>query len=499
MSHSLDPQFQQSRTYQPPVQQAHAPQGSRSGWSGSRRRVLQAGLLGAGATLAAQLPAGATAPPTGGAAVASGTAAIPAAAAATSAERVKWFREARFGMFIHYGLFSLIGQQEWVMQTKGIDIANYEKLVPQFKPRVDAADRWCAAAKDAGQRYVVLTTKHHEGFCLWNTDTTDYNCFANGPRRDLVAEYVDACRRHGLRVGLYFSVVDWHHPDGAATDAAGKARFKDYVFAQVRELLTRYGKIDILWFDGGSGAVPGSELAALCYQLQPEIVLNDRGGQSGDFSTSEGTTNPSGNAGRAWESCMTMNTGWGYDNTDDEWKSLETIVKQMVSCADNDGNYLLNIGPDPRGNVPPVSAERLAAIGGWLRRNGEAYFGTTGGRFTWTNHSVFTRRDNRAYVIMFSWTGATQASRWLPEFQPANVYNLGGQHPKLLRASYLHNGKPVSFRQDAMGIRLQKLPTESPDPVATVFALDFETTPSLLHEGLGSSRRRYSVNMINPG
>src|SRR5438445_6161866 len=230
--------------------------------------------------------------------------------------RMKWWHEAKFGMFIHWGLYSLYGRHEWVMEMEGIPATEYQKMAAQFKPKPNFARDWACLAKRAGQRYMVMTTKHHEGFCNFDTKTTDYCAPKQGPGRDLVKEYVEAARSEGLRVGFYYSLMDWHHPDGArcANDEAARRRFVDYIHTHIRELMTNYGKIDSLWYDVSwpldAKGWESEKMNQMVFQLQPDIIVNNRNKLDGDFSTPEQEiVAEKGN--RAWEVCMTMNDSSG--------------------------------------------------------------------------------------------------------------------------------------------------------------------------------------------
>src|SRR5881628_2005889 len=264
--------------------------------------------------------------------------------------RMQWWHAAKFGMFIHWGLYSVLGRHEWVMENEGIPVAEYETLAKRFHPKPNFARDWARLAKQAGQKYMVMTTKHHEGFCNFDTKLTNYCAPKQGPGRDLVAEYVDAARTEGRRVGFYYSLMDWHHPDGArcATDEAARQRFVEYTHGLVRELMTNYGKIDILWYDVDwpldAKGWESEKMNGMVFKLQPDIIVNNRNGLPGDFSTPEQEIRAT-KAGRAWESCMTMNDSWGYQRADDNWKSAKTLVRNVVECAQGGGNYLLNIGP----------------------------------------------------------------------------------------------------------------------------------------------------------
>ena len=242
----------------------------------------------------------------------------PPAGASTSPQdadrdrRMKWWHEARFGMFIHWGLYSVIGRHEWVMENEGIPVSEYAPLAKQFKPKPFPARHWAKIAKETGMRYMVMTTKHHEGFCHFDTKTTDYCSPKQGPVRDLVREYVEAARAENMRVGFYYSLMDWHHPDGArcATDEDARKRFVEYIHTHVRELLTNYGKIDVLWYDVSwpldAAGWESERMNKMVFELQPDIIVNNRNKLPGDFSTPEQQITAD-KEGRAWESCMTLN------------------------------------------------------------------------------------------------------------------------------------------------------------------------------------------------
>jgi alpha-L-fucosidase len=301
--------------------------------------------------------------------------------AATRDARMAWWLEAKFGMFIHFGLFSIIGQHEWAKELQGIPIPQYEILARHFHPKPNFARDWARLAKAAGQKYMVMTTKHCEGFCNFDTRLTNYNAAKQGPGRDLVREFVEAARAEGLRVGLYYCVMDWHHPDGATckTDEAARHRFVDYTHGQIRELMTNYGKIDILWYDDPSPlnrtTLEAERMNEMVFELQPDIVVNNRNGLEGDFSTPEQRIEAPP-AGHAWETCMTLNNSWGFNRGDDAWKTPKTMIDNLATCARGGGNYLLNIGPMADGSVQPESIRIFETVGKWLQTNGKAIYGT---------------------------------------------------------------------------------------------------------------------------
>ncbi|MCL1952728.1 MAG: alpha-L-fucosidase, partial [Oscillospiraceae bacterium] len=298
--------------------------------------------------------------------------------AATRDERMGWWREARFGMFVHYGLYALAGRNEWLQTLENIPIPEYEQFANQFRPKPGAPREWAALAKKAGMKYMVLTTRHHDGFSLWDSKANPYNSVNCGPGRDIVREYVDACREYDLKIGFYTSLMDWHHPDGgrAAQDPAARRRFLDYIEALNTELLTQYGRIDILWYDvaapmqhheGWDSVARNQRLRA----LQPHIIINNRSRLDEDFGTPEGRVEAEDTD---WEACMTFNDiSWGYIDEKQAQPyayNAQRIIRMLNTCAMGGGNLLLNIGPAPDGSVPRDAAEPLEKTGQWLRENG---------------------------------------------------------------------------------------------------------------------------------
>jgi alpha-L-fucosidase len=390
-------------------------------------------------------------------------------AAATRPQRMRWWHEARFGMFVHWGLYSQLGRHEWVMNRERIPIAEYEKLADSWRPKERPAREWARLAAQAGMKYMVMTTKHHEGFCLWDSKMTDYNAVKHGPGRDLVREYVEACREFGLRVGFYYSLMDWHHPDGArcATDDAARRRFLDFTQGCVRELCTNYGKLDILWHDVSwplrtPALWESAQMNAMARELQPEIIINNRSQLDEDFGTPEEHVTAE-SAGRAWEACMTFNGSWGYMPSAIDWRSVREVVDMLRTAAAGQGNLLLNIGPKPDGSVPEEAYERLVPVGQWLARNGEAAYGQMDrddGCMDWMPTGKFTLKGNTAYY----W-----CSRW-----PGKELAVGGLEVKVLKASYLATGEPIAFEQTENRLILKGLPEKNPDAIAGVCVLKLE-------------------------
>ena len=403
----------------------------------------------------------------GAAAAASPAFANPAGGDADREKRMKWWHEARFGMFIHWGLYSQLGRHEWVMENEGIPVAEYEQLAKQFKPKPNAARDWARLAKQAGQKYMVMTTKHHEGFCHFDSKLTNYCAPKQGPGRDLVKEYVEAARAEGMRVGFYYSLMDWHHPDGArcATDEAARRRFVDYIHGQIHELLSNYGKIDVLWYDVSwpldAAGWESEKMNAMVFQLQPEIIVNNRNKLDGDFSTPEQTITADNK--HAWESCMTMNDSWGYHRADDNWKSPKTVVRNLVTCAHDTGNYLLNIGPKPDGSIPEESVGILTKVGGWIERNGATIYQSEKCQPRRSNYASFSRKGNALYMHVHFWPGSTVA--------------LGGLRNKVQSAKLVASGQPVKFEQDDFRVRFIGLPEKAPDDPVTTIAIQCDGEP----------------------
>ena len=392
----------------------------------------------------------------------------PEAEDADRARRMKWWHEARFGMFIHWGLYSTLGRHEWAMEEEGIPVTEYEQLAKRFHPRPNAARAWAKLAKAAGQKYMVMTSKHHEGFCNFDTKLTNYCAPKQGPGRDLVREYIEAAKAEGLRFGFYYSLMDWHHPDGArcATDPEARKRFVEYTHGLIRELMTNYGKIDVLWYDVDwpldATGWESERMNKMVFGLQPDIIVNNRNGIPGDFSTPEQEI-VAEKGTRAWESCMTLNDSWGYQRADDNWKSPKTVIRNLVECSRDGGNYLLNIGPKPDGSIPEDSVRVLTEVGQWLSRNGESIHTTERCQVHASEFAGFTRRGNTLYMHVHFWPGDTIA--------------LGGLTTKVNSAKLLVSGQSVKFDQERFRVLFSGLPADAPDHPVTTIAIECESEP----------------------
>jgi alpha-L-fucosidase len=330
------------------------------------------------------------------------------------AEAMRRWQDRRFGMFIHYGPVSLMGteiswsragerrdRQETI--TNGIPAAAYDALYLQFNPTKFNAREWVATAKRAGMKYIVFTTKHHDGFVMFDSALTDYKITRSPFQRDLVAELAQACHEAGLALGFYYSPPDWHHPDFFTTN---HVRYVEYLHGQVRELLTKYGTVDTLWFDGTGGTnAPetwgNKELFPVIRALQPRVVMNKRCGGWGDFDTPEQTVGRFQNH-CPWETCMTICNQWAW-KPGDRMKSLKECLGVLVRCAGGDGNLLFNVGPMPTGEIEPRQAQRLHEMGSWLAWNGESVYGTRGGPYLPTAWAVSTRKGRTIYLHILDW------------------------------------------------------------------------------------------------
>lgn len=392
----------------------------------------------------------------------------PVAPTADQVRRMAWWHAAKFGMFIHFGLYSQHARHEWAMEDEAIPLVDYQKFAGEFRPKPGSARAWAKLAKAAGMKYMVMTTKHHEGFCNFDTKLTDYCATKQGPKRDLVREYVEAARAEGLRVGFYYSLMDWHHPDGArcATDEAARKRFVAYTHGLIRELMTNYGKVDVLWYDVSwpldAAGWESERMNKMVFELQPDIIVNNRNKLPGDFSTPEQKI-VAETGGRAWESCMTLNASWGFQRADDDWKSSRTIVRNLITCARDGGNYLLNIGPEGDGSIPPESVRVLTEVGRWMDTNGDTIYKSDLCQPRRSNYASFTRTGNTLFMHVHFW--------------PGEDVSISGLTAKVKSAHLVKTKQAVKFTQDAYRVHLVGLPAHAPDSPVTTIALECEAEP----------------------
>jgi len=384
-------------------------------------------------------------------------------------ERTAWFKRARFGMFIHWGIYAVLGRGEWAMNREDIDPEKYRNLADDFKPRYYDPQDWARLARRAGARYMVLTTRHHDGFSLFDSEADDFTAPKTGPGRDLIAEYVKACRAEDLRVGFYYSPGNWSHPGYRAGPDEDPELFKDYidyVHRQVEELLTNYGKVDLLWFDGcfryGAEEWRTEELVEKIFDLQPEIVINDRlSGFEGDYDTPEQRIEPSD---RLWESCMTMNDSWGYHGGDNNWKTTKQLVSNLIQCVSGGGNYLLNVGPTAEGLIPYPSRKRLEEIGSWLEESGESIYGAGETPLEWSNWGKSTAKGEDIYLQILYW--------------PGKEMEIAGLKGDIKRAILLSEGAELKVEETAQGhYKIKGLPETPPDELCSTIKLEMTGQP----------------------
>lgn len=423
--------------------------------------------------------------------------------------RMRWWREARFGLFIHWGLYAIPAGAwgdkthygEWILDHARIPMDQYDLLRDRFHPVRFDADAWASLAAEAGCRYIIITTKHHDGFCLFDSRHTEWDVMATPFRRDIMKELADACRRADLRIGWYYSIMDWHHPDylprrpweQRSTAGADYNRYVTYLHNQLHELLTGYGPIDVLWFDGqweGTWTNAHSvETARRIRALQPEVILNSRiakfSGFYGfdpqmagvvDYGTPEQEIPAAAPAGIDWETCMTMNNHWGYNAGDRDFKSARELIRKLADIVSKGGNFLLNVGPDANGEIPPESVERLKQIGAWMRVHGESIYATQADPGITPAWGRCTQKDlpgggTRLYLHVFDWPvdGWLRVERLLNE-RVAGCHLLADGARQPLETQYADDTRKI------------KLPAHMPDSTNTVVVLDLPDPPDVAVE-----------------
>lgn len=370
---------------------------------------------------------------------------------------LKRWQEMRFGMFIHWGPVGLTGHEIGWSRGAQTPIAEYDSLYKKFNPTKFNADEWVAVAKDAGMKYMVFTTKHHDGFCMWDTKQTDFNIMNSPFGRDVTKELAEACKRGGIAFGTYHSVCDWHHPDFPLTSPGGKFRreksdiaaYRRYFRAQVTELIENYGPLLVMWFDVPQefDRVEGSANVRLCRTLQPTIIVNNRaGGGVGDYATPEQRIGGF-DMDRPWETCMTICRQWAW-KPDDKMKTLPECLHALLRSVGGDGNLLFNVGPMPSGEIEPRQVARLKEMGAWLKQYGESVYATRGGPFKPAKHLVSTRKDRTIYLHILAWPEETLTLPALPARVVSSRVLTGGRAEVKQTAAGLEINVPKSDRQE---------------------------------------------------
>ena len=421
--------------------------------------------------------------------------------------RMGWWRDARFGMFIHWGLYSKLagewqdkrirGISSWIMRYGEIQVDEYEPLAQEFNPSKFDARAWVKLAKDAGMKYLVITAKHHDGFCLFDSKLTEYDIIDATPfQRDIIKELADECQRQGIVFCWYYSVMDWHHQhylprlpaDQRACTGTNYRNYIKYMQGQLRELMTNYGDVGVAWFDpttsgkwehlwhavqehqSAAGDMidpnPAVVTAILLRNLQPSLIINNRLGAAADFSTPERRIPATGLPDQDWETCMTMNDNWGYKHYDDNWKSKAALLRQYVDVVSKGGNYLLNIGPTAAGVIPQESVDRLEAIGAWMRVNGESIYGTTASVFPDLPWGRCTVKGNTLYLHIFDWPADGRLIVPGLVSSPEQAYLLADCGQQL----------NVTLHENSAVVAVPQHPI---DPIISVLALEFNDEPKI--------------------
>ncbi|MES2996677.1 MAG: alpha-L-fucosidase [Verrucomicrobiota bacterium] len=398
-------------------------------------------------------------------------------------QRMAWWREARFGMFIHWGVYAvpagvyegkdIAGIGEWIMNRGKIPVARYREYAKNFNPVKYDPESWVKLAKDAGMKYIIITSKHHDGFALFDSKVTGWDVVDATPyKKDLLKPLAEACRKHGMKLGFYYSQAqDWVHPGGAGNnwDPTHKSSMDEYIktiaVPQVREILENYGDVAVLWFDTPKDMnQERAELILPSLKKQPGIIYNDRlgGGYKGDTNTPEQHIPPTGFPGRDWETCMTMNETWGFKSKDHKWKPASTLVRNLIDIASKGGNYLLNVGPTAEGEIPQPSVTALKEIGTWMKTNGEAIHGTTASpfrRLAWGRCTVKKgSAGDTLYFHVFDWP------------QDGKLV-IPGLTAKISQARVI-GGETIAATTNQQGVITLNVGAKFVDPIATVIALE---------------------------
>ncbi len=402
--------------------------------------------------------------------------------------KMKWWKDAKFGMFIHWGIYSVPAGKwennttygEWIMHTAKIPRSTYSAIAKDFNPTKFNAEEWVKLAKSAGQKYIVITSKHHDGFAMFGSKASPYNIVDATPfKRDILKELAEACRKNNMKLGFYYSQAqDWYHPGGAVSgnkewDSSHVGNMDKYIetiaLPQVKEILSNYGDVAVLWWDTPTNMTKRmTQKLAEVANKYPQLITNNRlgAGLGGDLETPEQFIPATGFPGRNWEVCMTMNGHWGYNAYDDRWKSTKELTQKLVDIVSKGGNFLLNVGPNAEGVIPVVCQQNLLEMGDWLQLNGESIYGTTASPFHYLNWGRATRKGQKIYLHVFDW----------PKNGKLDV-PIGN---KLKRAYLLADpDKSLQISKFKASNQLQ-LPAYAPDKMSSVIAIEFEGEPIVL-------------------
>ncbi len=412
--------------------------------------------------------------------------------------RMAWWREAKFGLFIHWGVYAVPagtyhGEQikgigEWIMLRGKIPVAEYKAYAQEFNPVMYDPEAWVRLAKAAGMKYIVITSKHHDGFALYDSKVSDWDVVDATPYgKDLLRPLEQACKKHGIKLGFYYSQAqDWTHPGGAKAsrkegefwDEAQKGDFDHYLksiaYPQVEEILGQYD-IDVLWWDTPVWMTKErADLLRPLLKLKPGLITNNRlgGDYKGDMSTPEQKI-PATGLDYDWESCMTMNDTWGYKSYDNNWKSTETLVRNLIDIASKGGNFLLNIGPTAQGEIPAPSIERLEAVGKWMAVNGESIHGSSASPFRKLPWGRCTQKDGKLYLHVFEWPAG-------------GGLVVPGLRNSIKSARLLADGTRLDCVRGG-GDWVIQLPATMPDPLATVIAVEIDGAVAIDHQYLSNA------------
>ena len=438
--------------------------------------------------------------------------------------RMEWWRDARFGLFIHWGLYSIPAGEwngktnyaEWIRNNAQIPLKVYDKFVNQFNPVRFNAEQWVKMAKDAGMKYIVITSKHHDGFCNFDSKYTDFDIMSTPYKKDILKQLVDAAHKAGIKIGFYYSIMDWHNPNylprrpwetDRSTKGADFDKYVQYMKNQLHELLTNYGKISVLWFDGEWESTwnnkYGKEIYDYVRKLQPDIIVNNRVGVGrnglegfakdgetiGDYGTPEQEIPATGIKGVDWETCMTMNDHWGYNKNDHNWKSAKELIRMLTDIASKGGNYLLNVGPTSEGVFPAAAVERLKEIGDWMKVNGESIYDTKASPFAnlkWGRCTMKETEDGtRLYLHVFDWPADGKLIVPGIMSKPKSAF---------LLADKSKNSLNIARNEDALEIELPSTPLDS---INSVVVLDFDGKPDIYNPPTISAEYNIFIDSLN--